>query len=109
MICFGILRIFGEKTQNKKNGIWAFWAPMPQHREPTPRHSLTPHRGMPRRGEAEVPKRAPGPRVCHDVALLRYSVAILCCDVDTVHSEKIFGFCFERLIFVHRLFRNSNK
>ena len=29
--------------------------------------------------------------------------------IDTVHSKRIFGFCYESLIFVHRLFRNPNK
>ena len=57
MFCFGILRIFGEKLQ--KLEIWAYQAPTPQCREPKPRRRPTPKHGMPRRGEAEVPKRAP--------------------------------------------------
>ena len=60
MIYFGILRIFGEKKYKRaKTGIWEFWAPTSQRREPKLQHSPTPKRGMPRRGEAEVPKRAP--------------------------------------------------
>ena len=56
MICFGFLRIFGEKSQKRNWKIWAHWAPTPQRREPTPRRRPTPQRGMPRHGEAEVPK-----------------------------------------------------
>ena len=60
MICFGILRIFGEKSQNNKNWeIWAFRAPTPQRREPKPRCSPTPQLGMPHRDEAERPKWPP--------------------------------------------------
>ena len=56
MFCFEILRIFEEKSQKTKNKkqskleIWAYRAPTPQRREPTPQC------GMPRRGKAEVPK-----------------------------------------------------
>ena len=37
--CFvlGFWDDFGEKSQKRKTEkIWAFWAPMPQRREPTP-------------------------------------------------------------------------
>ena len=52
---FGV--IFGEKSQKgKTRKIWAKRASTPRCREPRPRHRPTPQRGMPRRGEAEVPK-----------------------------------------------------
>ena len=63
MICFGILRIFRETSQNTKNWkIWAYRAPTPQRREPTPRHRPTPRIGIPCLGEAEVPKLHPSGR-----------------------------------------------
>ena len=56
MICFGILRIFGKKSQRSKLEIWAYRAPTPQHREPTSRRRPKPRRGMPHREEVKVPK-----------------------------------------------------
>ena len=60
MICFGILRNFGEKKLQKrktenlgKTGSYATaWDALPRRRP-------TPQRGMPCRGETEVPKLAP--------------------------------------------------
>ena len=97
-----------RKSQNKKIGkIWAFQAPTPQRREPTPRRSPMPQHGMP------SPRRGRGsqkgtPRVLHSIALLRRSegllrnIAMLRRCVDTVHREEIFGFCSKSLVFVHR-------
>ena len=55
MFCFEILGIFGENRKSAKKKIWAHWAPTPQRREPTPWRRPTLQRGMPSRGEAEVP------------------------------------------------------
>ena len=53
MFYFGILRIFGEKSQKSKNWKSGHIGFLRQRREPTP---PTPRLGMPSRGEAEVPK-----------------------------------------------------
>ena len=72
MICFGILRIFGEKSQKRKTRkILAFRAPTPQRREPTPQRRPTKRRGMPRCGEAEVPKWHPSGTPLRSKAMLR--------------------------------------
>ena len=68
MICFEILRIFGEKSQKSKDENRA---PTSQSREPTPRHRPTPQHGIPGHDEG-----------------LRRGVAI-------VHSEQISDFCFQ--------------
>ena len=48
MICFEILSNFWRKSQKGEIGKnLAFWVPTPQRREPMPRRSLTPQRGMP--------------------------------------------------------------
>ena len=100
--------------------------------------SPTLQRGLPRRGEAEGPKRPPPPRVHYGVALLcrgvalrrnegclattrlkgkkapppprvHYGVALLRRDVDTVHTRKFSDFCFRTPLIHTRLFRNPNK
>ena len=45
--------------QKSKLEIQAYRAPTPQRREPMPRRRTMPRRGMPHRGEAEVPKLHP--------------------------------------------------
>ena len=104
MICFGFLRIFGEKTQKCKLknlgtsrllrhsvgnpccgvdlchnvGCLAAARPRGQNSTPRVRHGL-------RRGEG----------LCRSVAVLRRGVA-------TIHNEKILDCCFESLVFVRR-------
>ena len=101
MICFGILRIFGEKSQKSKN-----W-------KSRQIGLLRRNVGNPRRGvhlrqglgclAAVTPRCQNGtPRVRHDVALLHRgeglsrSVAVLCSSVDTVHNKQIFGLLFRK-------------
>ena len=88
MICLEFLRIFGEKSQKSKREN------LGKHellcREPTPRHTPTPQRGMP------SPRRGFGtPLIRHGVALLCRSVAVLRRYVDTIHNEQILDFCFQ--------------
>ena len=64
MFCFGILEKNRKSAKTGKFGHYQ--APTSQRMEPTPRHRPKPRRGIPRHGEAEVPKMAP-PRVRHDI------------------------------------------
>ena len=58
--CFGFLSDFWRKSQKgAKRKIRQKWAPSPQRRAPSPRHSPTPQQGLPRRGEAKGPERPP--------------------------------------------------
>ena len=47
LFCFEFLKIFGEKSQKSKRDSGQKQAPTPQCREPTPRRSPMPQRGMP--------------------------------------------------------------
>ena len=79
-VLFGFWGDFWGKSQKgKTRKIWAKQASTSKRREPTPQ------RGMP------SPRRGRG--VQKGTPRVRRSVA-LCCSIDTVHSEKIFGFCF---------------
>ena len=84
MFCFGILKIFGGNRKKRKIGKSSKnWAPTLQCREPTSLRRPTPRRGMPRCGEAEVPKWHPWVR--HGVA--------------TVHRGQNFEFLFRKSSF----------
>ena len=55
-VSFGLLRIFeGNLKSAKRRKTGQTRAPTSMRREPTPQHSLTLQRGMPRHGKAEMP------------------------------------------------------
>ena len=100
-MCFfgGILRIFGEKSQNRKN-----WKS---------RHIGLLCRGVDlRQGVGCLASARPRcqnvtPQVCHDVEKLHRNeglrrVAMPCRGVTTIHKGKNFRLCSESLVFVHR-------
>ena len=59
-VSFGIWGDFWRKIAKRKTRkIWAKRAATRQRKKPMPRRSPKPQRGMPRRGEAKVPNRAP--------------------------------------------------
>ena len=74
--------------------IWVLRAPTPQHRESTQRHRPTPRRGMPRQGEAEVPKLYPSGTPRHSKAMPQRRpmiyIAVLRRGVATVHKGQKF-------------------
>ena len=93
MFCFGILRIFGEKSQHSKNWkIWAYRVPTPQRREP--HHGVDLRQGVGYLTAARTRCQNGTPRVRRGVAKLRHG-EVLCRSVATVHSEQISDFCFQ--------------
>ena len=60
MVCFRILRIFGENCKSAKTGKFGqYRAPTSQRREPTPRRRPTPRRGIPSPQRGRGAKMAP--------------------------------------------------
>ena len=106
MICF---ESFLEKnTKGAKTGNWAFRAPWPQRRAPSPRRSPTPQRGLPHRGKVKGPESCPPASLRRSLATTQRSSATL--QHRHCSHEPFFDFFVsEHLVFVHRLFRNPIK
>ena len=90
MICFGILRIFGEKSKKNKN--WkSGHIGLLRHNVGNPRRGLHLHQGMGCLAMARLRCQNGTPRVRHGECL-RHSVA-------TVHRGQNFGFLFRKFSF----------
>ena len=98
MICFGILRIFGEKSQ--KLEIWAYRV---RRSIGSPRRGVDLRQGMGCLAAVRLGCQNGTPRIrkgiatlCCDEGLCR-SVAVLRHNVATVHNKKILDCCSESL------------
>ena len=100
IICFGIFRIFGEKSQKTKN-LKSGQIGLLHHSVGNPRRDIDLRQGVGCRVATRLRCQNGTPRVCHGVAKLHHSVAVLRRIVATVHSDKFFNFISEHFVFVH--------
>ena len=95
MICFGILKIFGEKSQKRKTIGKSGHIRLIHHSVGNPRRSINLHQDV---GYLAATR----PRCQNGTPRVHRGVVVLCRGVAPIHSNKFFDFVYEHLVFVYR-------